>query len=273
MKYSERLQEGFDRTGSIVCVGLDPDLEKIPIVEKDPEEKIIRFFGALVDAMSTQKIVNTVKPNYAYYAQYGFEGLRALKEVIEIAREAGFLVILDAKRGDIAATADAYAKEVFDFWEADAVTVSPYLGRDSVEPFLKHCERGKGVYVLAKTSNPGASDFQDLKVDGNNAYEKVMQKFLDPLVEGTGFVMGATYPEELKNVQNLIQGKNIPLLIPGVGTQGGSVKDTVNALNPDELQFARINSAKGIIYAKNDGDWLKASLDAIKKLDDEIKSK
>src|SRR3989344_3550154 len=267
MKYTDKLAEGFDRTASIVCVGLDPVLEKIPISEKDPEEKIIRFFGALVDAMSTQKIVNTVKPNYAYYAQYGFEGLRALKEVIEIAREAGFLVILDAKRGDIAATADAYAKEVFDFWEADAVTVNPYLGRDSVEPFLKHCERGKGVYVLAKTSNPGASDFQDLKVDGNNAYEKVMQKFLDPLVEGTGFVMGATYPEELKNVQNLIQGKSIPLLIPGIGTQGGSVKDIVNALNPDELQFSRINSAKGIIYAKSDGDWLKDSLDAIKKLD------
>ncbi|MEK6967537.1 MAG: orotidine-5'-phosphate decarboxylase [Nanoarchaeota archaeon] len=271
MKYTDRLAEAFDRTGSIVCVGLDPDLEKIPVQDQDSEERIVRFFASLIDGMSKQGIVNTVKPNYAFFAQYGFEGLRALKEVIEIARESGMLVILDAKRGDIGATAEAYAKEVFDFWEADAVTVNPYLGRDSIEPFLKHCERGKGVYVLAKTSNPGAGDFQDLQVDGMPAYERLMEKFLNPLVEGTGFVMGATYPEQLKNAQRIISGKNIPLLIPGVGSQGGSVKEVVNALNQSELYLSRINSAKGIIYAESKGDWLKASLDAIKKLDAEIK--
>lgn len=275
MKYTDRLAEAYDRTKSIVCVGFDPDLKRIPVKDNDTEERIIRFFAELIDGMANQGIVNTVKPNYAYFAQYGFDGLRALKEIIDVAKENGFLVILDAKRADIEATSDAYAAEAFDFWQADAVTVNPYLGRDSIEPFLKHCERGKGVYVLAKTSNPGAKDFQELQYDDIPLYEQVIEKFIDPLVEGTGFVAGATHIEQLKRIYEKIDGKNVPLLIPGVGTQGGSVKDVLDTINKDEIHLHRINSSKAVIYAgeKNPGkNRLDASLDAIKKLNEEIET-
>ncbi len=272
MNFTERLLEGFDRTSSIVCVGLDPVVTRMPLAEPDNEEKIVRYFASLVDAMASQGLVHTVKPNYAFFAQYGFPGLRALKEIIELCQENNMIVILDAKRGDIGATSEAYAKEAFEFFEADAVTVSPYMGRDSIEPFLKYCDRGKGVYVLAKTSNPGSRDFEDLQCDGQAIYAHVVEKFCDPLVDGTGFVVGATHPNELKGIQEMLAGKRVPLLIPGIGAQGASVKDTLAALGTSDIGLHRINSSSAIIYAheKAGKNYVDAALEAIKRLHEEI---
>ena len=163
MSYVDLLKE----TKSIICLGLDPDIDKIPLKEDDDEKNIFLFYKNMIDAAAGEDLINTVKPNYAFYAQYGFPGLRALKKIIEFCKEKNLIVILDAKRGDIGNTAKAYAKEVFEFWNADAVTLSPFLGSDSLTPFLEYCKKEKGAYILLKTSNPGANDLQNLKVGTN----------------------------------------------------------------------------------------------------------
>ena len=166
MDFNQKLICAAEENKSIVCMGMDPVMEKLP-VEGKPETVIPRFFDDILEGMVAEDVFpGMVKPNYAFFAQYGFGGLKALKEVIASYRKQGFIVLLDAKRGDIGKTSAAYAKEVFDFWGADAVTIAPYMGSDSVGPFIDYCDKGYGVYILNRTSNKGAVDIQDIDAGG-----------------------------------------------------------------------------------------------------------
>ncbi len=280
MTYIDLLRTKAEESKSILCMGLDPELDKIPIDEKNIEKKIMKFYTGILGAIKAENAkLGAVKPNYAFYAQYGLPGLRALKRVISLYKKEGYLIILDAKRGDIGKTSDAYAREVFDFWEADAVTVAPYMGNDSFGPFFSYCEKGKGVYLLVRTSNPGAVDLQDIKTEeGNPLYMESAKLLLKYYKPGVSAVVGATYPKEMEEISKFFasHGKQVPFLIPGVGGQGGSAPEAAEALKNTEnpLWLHRINSSSGISFAwekeGNPEDYAMAAIRAIKKLNNEI---
>ena len=275
MDYLSRLKSAAEN--GIVCMGMDPVLDKIP-VKGDSEESITGFFSEILDAMESEDVwPATVKPNYAFYAQYGFKGLRALRNVISMYKKADIMVLLDAKRGDIGKTSAAYAREAFEFWGADALTVAPYMGSDSVGPFIDWCEKGKGVYILNRTSNKGAVDIQDIDCGGEPLYMKTAKRIVDWSRPGTGVVIGATYPKELEQISSFFMGtgKQIPFLIPGVGSQGGTASEVVSALKKTEnpLWLHRINSSSGITYAykkQDTDDFAGAAVKEIARLNKEI---
>ena len=260
MNFTTKLKKIAEQNNSIVCLGMDPVLEKIPVKEQSPSKKIYEFYSNIIDA--TQGQIGAVKPNYAFFAQYGFPGLRALKKIISYSKNKKIPVILDAKRGDIGKSSAAYAKEIFEFFKADAVTISPFMGRDSVEPFIEYCKKGKGVYILTRTSNPGAADLQD--------FRKTAEKVKEWYTDGVGAVVGATNVAELSEIEGIFGGK-VPMLIPGVGAQGGSAKEVAAALG--NLKIHRINSSSGINYAyekTGTDDYAKAAAEAVKKLNEEV---
>jgi orotidine-5'-phosphate decarboxylase len=269
MNYLKLLENKSKETNSIVCMGIDPILEKIPIKQK-PGNAILKFYLDILERIVAENVRPAcVKPNIAFYEQYGFEGLRALRKLIRAYKKAKIPVILDAK--------EAYAKAIFEFWKADAVTIAPYMGSDSVSPFIQWCDKGKGVYVLVRTSNKGAVDLQNLNVDGTPIYKKTAERLTEWQKDGTGAVIGATYPLELEELSTFFvsSGKKIPLLIPGVGSQGGSAKDVAEILRKtnNPLYLHRINSSSEINYAylkENTQDYAGAAVRTIKKLNDEI---
>lgn len=278
--YLDLLSDSTRERQSIVCFGIDPDLQQMPSSLMQPrEEKITYFFSQIIDAALAQSpSISAIKPNYAYFAQYGFDGLRAMKTIID--KYKGKLpIILDAKRGDIGKSSEAYAKEAFDFWNADAVTVSPYMGYDSVSPFLERCKAGKGAYILCRTSNPGAADFQSLIAeDGRQLFMEVAQKMHKWHTNGMGAVMGAAALDELESVMWIFYDskKQLPLLIPGVGAQGGTAAETAKLLRTvwsESMQLHRINSSSAIAYAyKKAGsdDFVGSALAEIRKINSEI---
>ncbi|MFH1510949.1 MAG: orotidine-5'-phosphate decarboxylase, partial [Candidatus Woesearchaeota archaeon] len=280
MDFVMKLRNSAKENNSIVCMGMDPVLEKIPVKGK-PGKVIEKFFSDILDAIVSENTrPGIVKPNYPFYAMYGFPGLRALKKVIRLYKKQKFLVILDSKRNDIGNTSAAYAKEIFEFWKADAVTVAPYMGSDSVLPFVEYCSKGKGVYVLNRTSNPGASDFQNLESNGIPLYMHVSNKIIEWHKQGIGAVVGATYPKELEQISShfVNSGKEVQFLIPGVGTQGGSAAEVAEVLRKtnNELFLHRINSSSGISYAyekEGTDDYAGAAVRAIRKLNQEINLK
>ena len=278
--YLELLAESAREHKSIACFGLDPDISQMPSSLMQPrEEKIVYFFSQIIDAALAQSpSIGAIKPNYAYFAQYGFDGLRAMKAIID--KYKGKLpIILDAKRGDIGKSSEAYAKEAFDFWNADAVTVSPYMGYDSVSPFLERCKSGKGAYILCRTSNAGAADFQSLVIESRKQlFFEVAQKMHKWHVDGMGAVIGATALEELEAVLWIFYDskKQLPILIPGVGAQGASAAETAKLLRTvwsDSMPLHRINSSSAIAYAyKKAGsdDFVGAALAEIRRMNSEI---
>lgn len=282
MNYSELLKRSSDETNSIVCMGADPVLERIPIRHGSVESRISRFFEQIIEACRSEGVLPAaVKPNYAFYAQYGFEGLRALKNVCELVRRVGVPLILDAKRGDIGKTSAAYAREVFLFWGADSVTVAPYMGADSVMPFIEETiGKARGVYILNRTSNPGASDFQNIVVGEKRNFELVSEgivRWASTAPGNVGAVVGATSLEELEVIAKIFveSGKALPLLVPGVGAQGGSASEVVSSLKRVgfELGVVRINSSSGINYAfegQQTNDFAGAAAKAVKALNKEI---
>jgi len=277
MNYIELLKAKTLETKSIVCVGLDPILEKIPL-HGNTREIIVKFYLDILHAFLKEDVLpSAVKPNIAFYEQYGFDGLYALQEIVKAYKEKGIIVIVDAKRADIGNTSNAYAKAMYDFWNFDAVTLAPYMGQDSIKPFIDYCKKGRGVYILNRTSNPGARDIQDLKVDGVPVYIKTAEKIIEWAQPGTGAVVGATYPEDLEKISKLFvnSGKEIPLLIPGVGAQSGKAKEVVDALKRAkmDLSIVRINSSSGINYAYTKyatTDYASAAVRALKELNEEI---
>lgn len=278
MTFTDHLIKKSKETNSIVCMGLDPVLEKIPL-KGTTEQVLVKFFQDILDAATSENTLpSIVKPNIAFYEQYGFEGLRALKKIITAYQKQDIPVLLDAKRADIGKTSAAYAKNLFDFWGADAITVAPYMGTDSVSPFIEYCKKDKGVYILARTSNKGAVDIQNLMVNKTPIYMKTAEKITEWSKDsGVGAVVGATYPKELEAISKLFvqSRKQIPLLIPGVGAQGGSAKEVVQALKntKNNLSIHRINSSSAILYAyqkQDTDDYAGAAVKAIKQLNKEI---
>ncbi len=245
MGFYQQLTEAAQRNDSLLCVGLDPRPEKLP-----PGEDLFAFNRRILDA--TRDLVCAYKPNAAFYEAAGPAGLEALRRTIACIHEtAGVPVILDAKRNDIGSTAEAYARAAFGVWGADAVTVNPYLGYDSVAPFTAYADRG--VLVLCHTSNPGATDLQTLPCPSRPLYEVVAEK---AAAWGTGLVVGATYPEALARVRALVPEAWI--LLPGVGAQGGDLAAAVAAgLRADGLGLI-VNISRDVLYA---ADPRQAALD------------
>ena len=270
MNYIDLMKDSAKKYSSIVCLGLDPVIEDIPEKDGTPGERIFRFYENILNVIVKKNIYpGAVKPNYAFYAQYGIDGIISLEKIISIYKKAGIPVILDYKRGDIGKTAAAYAKEAFDFFKADAVTLSPLLGYDSISPFIK-AYPDRGYYILTRTSNASASEIQDRHMDsGEPLYEYLARKIIDWYHPGIASVAGATYPEQLERIAGIFKesGKEIPFLIPGIGTQGGSVSDVMAVLRttPD-VSVHRINSSSAINYAYKKRTSLSYDMAAVEEL-------
>lgn len=251
-RFYEVLAHSAERAGGWLCVGLDPDPAKYPAGLE--AEDTAEFLLSVVEA--TADVACAYKPNAAFFEALGSLGQEALEEVVA-AVPTGIPVILDGKRNDIGNTAGKYAEAAFDELGADAVTVTPYLGRDTVEPFAAYGE--KGVFLLARTSNPSAGDFQDLPVDaaGTPLYQAVARKAMEWNREfgNLGLVAGATYPDELHTLRTLV-GDGVPLLIPGVGAQGADAETTLVRGGDTDRRFAVVNVGRGVLYAGDGDDWL-----------------
>ena len=267
MKFSERLSAAWAATNSLVCVGLDPEPKKFPDAFRDAPGGIFEFNKAIVDA--TRDLVCAYKPQFAHYAAHGAE--TQLEHTIDYikATSPNAIVILDSKRGDIGSTAEQYAHEAFERYGADAVTVNPYLGRDSVEPFLKHAD--KGVIILCRTSNPGAKDLQDLNVGpGRKLFQHVAETVAKEW-NGNGncmLVVGATYPEELADIRARVG--DVPFLVPGVGAQGGDVAKVMQVGKTAAGTGLVISSSRAILYASSGEDFAVAARKATLELRDSI---
>ena len=260
MTFIEKLLAAQQRNGSMLCVGLDPDPARFPAALKNDSGKIYDFCARIVDA--TADLVIAFKPQIAYFAAHRAEA--QLEQLMAHMRRAASQVpvILDAKRGDIGATAEQYAIEVFERYGADAVTLSPFMGFDSIAPYLKHA--GKGAFLLCRTSNPGGGDLQNQRlasVEGQPLlYEHIARLAQGPwnLNGQLGLVVGATYPDEIERVR--VQAPTLPLLIPGVGAQGGDAAATVRAgWRGHAGQTAApivVSVSRAVLYASADADYV-----------------
>ena len=260
--FFERLDSRQVATRSLVCVGLDPDPNLMPVAD------IFDFNRAIVDATADQ--VCAYKPQLAFYEAQGSTGIAALEKSVDYIRSQspGALIIGDAKRGDIGEVAAAYAKALFETWGFDAATVNPYQGFDTIEPFLGH--PGKGIFVVCRTSNPSSAQFQDLVVSNGSVPTTLygaVAKAANSWDEcgSVGIVVGATAPEELRLVRQSHPG--LTFLVPGVGAQGGDVQAVIDAGINSRGRGLVINSSRGIIYAsRKRADFAQAARDAVKRL-------
>ena len=265
MKLAE-LKAEILRKKSFLCVGLDVDLEKIPAQFKNTPTALVDFSKAIIDATAPYAVA--YKPNIAFFETYGVEGMAALKEVIDYlnAHYPKHFTIADAKRGDIGNTSTRYAKAYFETLGFDSITVAPYMGQDSVEPFLAFEE--KYTILLALTSNPGSADFQRIEAKGTPIYQSVLKTSQG--WEGSDrlmYVVGATRAEALQEIRATIP--KAFLLVPGVGAQGGSLSEVAqNGLNQDVGLL--VNSSRGIIYASQGDDFAEAAATAAKTLQEEM---
>ena len=263
MTFLDQLRRAERQNGSLLCVGLDPDPAKFPAHLAGDASKIYDFCAAIVDA--TADLVIAFKPQIAYFAAHRAEG--QLERLIEHMRHAAphVPIILDAKRGDIGSTAQQYAIEAFERYGADAVTLSPFMGFDSVQPYLKY--HGKGAFLLCRTSNPGGDDLQNQRLSGVPG-APLLYEHIASLAQGAwnlngqlGLVVGATYPAEIERVRAV--APHLPLLIPGVGAQGGDAVATVKAgwrgAQGDTLAPIIVNSSRAILYASAAADFAAAA--------------
>ncbi len=268
MSFIADLADAWQRNQSLVCVGLDPDPARIPSHLPRNNAGIAEFCRAIVDA--THDLVCCYKPQIAHFAALGAE--QELQQLIEYihARYPGVPVILDAKRGDIGSTAEKYAVEAFDRYRADAVTVNPYLGQDAAEPFLRRADRG--VVLLCKTSNAGSADLQDLLVGDTPLYERLAAQIAGQW-NGNGnclLVVGATWPAQLARIRKLVG--DMPLLVPGVGAQGGDVRQVVSAGCTAAGTGLIISSSRAILYASGAADFALAARRETEQLRSQINS-
>lgn len=246
MTFIQKLSAAWASNNSLLCVGLDPDVSKLPAELAQQPDAIFRFCKAIIDA--TADLACSFKPQIAYFA-----AIRAEDQLEDICRYIkttypAIPIILDAKRGDIGVTAEQYAREAFERYDADAVTVNPYMGFDSVAPYLEWKDRG--AIVLCRTSNAGGSDLQFLNVDGKPLYQHVAKLVAEKWNTNgqCALVVGATFPQELAQVRRLIG--DMPLLVPGIGAQGGDVAATVAAGKTADGNGMMINSSRAILYAR-----------------------
>jgi len=280
--FADKLMESIRNKKSCVCVGLDPKIDLIPVEilssSKSPTQAIYNFNKAIIDIIKDD--VAAVKPQSAFYEKYLSAGVQCFFDTIDYAHQKGLIVIADIKRSDIASTAEAYAEAYLKNSYADSITVNPFLGTDSLEPFIKSCqENGKGLFVLLKTSNPGSKDFQDVILqNGKKLYELVAEK-IDILgkqligisgFSSIGAVVGATFPQEAKNIRKLLP--KTFFLVPGYGAQGAKAEDLKDYFN-DDGTGAIINASRSIIYAyKNpqEKNWQDAIKYAVQEMNTQI---
>lgn len=241
MTFIEKIQKRVETIKSHLCIGLDIDLDRIPEEFKAKANPLLAFNKHIIN--KTKRFTAAYKPNIAFYEQYGLKGMKVLKKTIEYIPDE-IAVILDAKRGDIGNTAKAYAKAAFEDLGADAITLAPYMGKDSISPFLEY--KDKFAYILCLTSNPGSQDFQKPQL-----YKKVATKVNEWNKEykNCGLVVGATNDQEISEIRELAPELNF--LIPGVGAQGGDLEATVKSAKSSAGEHFLINSSRGIIYADN----------------------
>ena len=253
------------KTKSPVCVGLDPNLAKLPEGISKDANGMKEFCVGIIDAV--EEVAGCIKPQMAYFEVLGWRGMQVFWDVCAYAKEKGMLVIADGKRNDIGSTCDAYAEAYLHADSPiDALTVSPYLGSDGIKPFIERCAANdKGIFVLVKTSNPSSGELQDLPIGDEVVHEHMAQlvegwatQLLGPdtSLSAIGAVVGATYPEELKYLRTLMP--HVPFLIPGYGAQGGTAKDITPGFGPDGTG-AIVNSSRGIIFASQGSDWQEAA--------------
>lgn len=262
MNFNEKLLKIVDKNESLLCVGLDIDSEKIPKFlfdsNKDP---YLEFNKKIIDA--TKDLVCSYKLNMAFYEFFGKEGFGLLEKTIQYIPN-DIIIILDGKRNDIGNTAQKYAQSLFEKFKADAVTVNPYLGKDGISPFLNYKE--KCTFILCRTSNPSSVDFQNLQVSKVPLYEHVAKKIKEwNVFDNCGAVVGATYPEELKSIRKIL-GEEIPILIPGIGAQGGDLEKSVKYGGKNSI----VVSSRGIIYARNDEKFVDAAKNEASSLREQI---
>ena len=270
MHFMTALEAAWQQRNSLLCVGLDPDPAKFPAHLQGCPDAIFEFCKAIVDA--TADLVCCFKPQIAYFAAHRAEDqLEALIQHIHAAHP-DTPVILDAKRGDIGSTAEQYAMEAFERFKADAITVNPYMGRDSVDPYLAWPD--KGVILLCRTSNPGGSDLQFLDVDTAKGRMKLYEHVARTVAEdwnasgNCGLVVGATFPAEIARVRELTG--DMPLLVPGIGAQGGDIAATLAAGRTAKGAGLMINSSRAVLYASQDEDFALAARKVALATRDEI---
>jgi orotidine-5'-phosphate decarboxylase len=251
MNFTDELTQRWRTANSLLCVGLDPDPARFPIHLRERGDAILAFCRDIADA--TADLVCAFKPQIAYFAANRAEDqLEALIAHIH-AKHAGIAVILDAKRGDMGATSEQYAREVFERYRADAVTLQPYQGIDAIAPYLAY--PGRGAFILCRTSNPGGDALQMLDVGGETLYERVAKIVSQQWNRDgqLGLVVGATYPTELARVRRIVG--DMPLLVPGIGAQGGDVQASVKAGQSADGTGMVINSSRAILYAGDGEDF------------------
>jgi orotidine-5'-phosphate decarboxylase len=265
MTFLEKLEARVASANSLLCVGLDPDASKLPAKFTGSLIDYADFSKAIVDA--TAEFVCAFKPNSAFFEARGAGGIEELRQVCDYAasKYPDIPIILDFKRADIGNTNDNYVKFAFDYLGADAVTIQPYLGREAVQPFLD--QKDKGVIVLCRTSNAGASEFQDALVEGQPLYKLVASNVVRDWNENNNclLVVGATYPDELAEIRAEV-GDDMWFLVPGIGAQGGDIEATLKA-GGDKLI---LNSGRSVLYASSADDFAEAAADVARKTRDEI---
>lgn len=251
MTFLQKLDKIIKKNNSLLSIGLDPDLDKIPKNFLKLDDPLFAFNKNVID--STYELVCAYKPQIAHYAACGITGINSLLKTINyvLQKYPTIPIILDAKRADIGSTSQLYAKEAFDVFKADAVTVNPYFGLDSLQPFLER--KDKGIIILCRTSNKSASDFQNLKIASNNLplYLHVAKKVKEwnETYKNCLLVIGATWPEEIKNVREITP--DMFFLIPGIGAQGGDLEKTLKAGLRKDKSGLIIHSSRAIIYAQD----------------------
>ena len=270
-----RLLEARWDQDRFVCVGLDSDIDRLPeaVRRPRPEETIFDFNRQIVDA--TADLVSAYKPNAAFYEKAGSDGVAALARTVEYIHERApdVPVILDAKRADIGSTNQGYVAAAFGYYQADAITVHPYLGEEALQPFLEQAD--KGILVLCRTSNPGAGEFQDLLVDGRGRDKSALYELVAERVAirwnangNCGLVVGATYPHELRKIREIVG--DLPLLLPGVGAQGAEVAAAVEAGVDARGRGLIVNASRSIIFASSDANFAQAARQATLELHHQI---
>ena len=262
-RFFERIEQRQKELQTRLCVGLDPDPRLIPEACRQSDRPIFEFNKAIVDA--THDLASCFKPQIAHYASEAAED--QLQETIDYIQSRRVPVLLDAKRGDVGNTAEMYARELFERYGADAVTVNPYLGKDSLQPYLDYADRG--VFVLCRTSNPGGSDLQNLVLDsGQTLYEHVAQTARDEWNgnNNVGLVVGATRPEELRRIRNICG--DMTFLLPGVGAQGADIREMMGAGQGGGML---ISSSRAILYAGPGEDFAEQARRVARETLDEIR--
>lgn len=269
MLFAEKLNRSTGKNNSLLCVGLDSDYDKLPKIILNSDEPQLDFNRAIIDA--TADLVCAYKPNSAFYEARGADGVSQLQKTIGYIKDnyPDIPVILDAKRADIGNTNNGYVKYAFEYLGVDAITLQPYLGKAALQPFLDR--KDKGLIILCRNSNEGGDEFQGMTVDGRPLYQQVAEHVSkDWNTNGNCMlVTGATYPEEMKAIREIV-GSEMLFLVPGVGAQGGNLESAMRSGQGDGKNNLVINSSRGVIFASNGQDFAEAARASAEKLRDEI---